>query len=388
MEAPTMRDFLREALKATQAYLRSGKTLDDFKAKHGIRGKTDGHHVILDYDQITVRWDEPFGYVCRGLVLDARTLDVVCFGLHKFFNAGEGHAAPIDWSTARVYEKLDGTMVNRWWSPRLERFVCSTRFQLPGDMETNTVQGGYSLTWADLVRRAGLLGDHPDEPAQPIGETWTFEVTSPYNRVVTRQTETRRALLAIRENDTLREHRPEVHADEPQPRTFAFSSAEEVAAFAETLDGTETEGFVVVDGEFNRQKVKGSSYVYLHRLKDGAGSVKNLILLAKKGEADEVLAHFPEYRPQFDTIKSTIADLVATHEEAYARHADAPTQKDFAIGVNALGLPAPHLLFNVRAGKAPTIADALFALDEPKFLRAVKPLVERAGLVVDEDGAA
>ena len=45
---------------------------------------------------------------CRGMILEKGTWDVVALPFLKFFNAGEKHAAVIDWTSARVYEKLDG----------------------------------------------------------------------------------------------------------------------------------------------------------------------------------------------------------------------------------------------------------------------------------------
>lgn len=141
---------IRTALKATQDYLRSGKTLAEFEAEHGIRGKSDGKHIILDYDQIAVKWTEPYGYVCRGLVLDAVTFGLIAMGLPKFFNFGEHYASPIDWNTAKVFEKIDGSMVNRWWSPHTGKFEYSTSGSAPGESGGQYRQlRGYHLEGSD-----------------------------------------------------------------------------------------------------------------------------------------------------------------------------------------------------------------------------------------------
>jgi tRNA splicing ligase len=49
---------------------------------------------------------------CRGLILDeSANWRIVAFPYTKFFNYGEEHAASIDWSTACVQEKLDGSLM-------------------------------------------------------------------------------------------------------------------------------------------------------------------------------------------------------------------------------------------------------------------------------------
>lgn len=369
---------LREAIDAVQQYLRSGKTLDDFNNEHGIRGKTDGDHIILDYDMLNVRWDEPYGYVCRGLILCAHTFEVLGFGLSKFFNSGEGYAAEINWDTARIYEKLDGTMVNRWWSPHREKFCYSTRYQLPDDLVANQI-GDMGMTWEQLLDRC--IGELADTLNQEHYETTVFEVMSPVNRVVVQHIGYNCGLLCRRNNRTLEEHDLSHHP--LAPKTFAFTNHDEVEEFAHTLKGTESEGFVVVDGNFHRIKIKGGEYVRLHHLKDSAaGSMKALILVVRNGEVDEVSNYFPEFIPAMQQVQQIINDLIARHEAAYDDLFDLESQKEFALGVQARELENPGLLFTARAGKAESIQDAVDKLDDPKYIRMVKPLVEKAGVTL------
>ena len=60
---------------------------------------------------------------CRGLVLDeADDFAVLAFPFAKFFNLCERHAAStraaLDWPTARVYEKIDGSLLTLYFRRR------------------------------------------------------------------------------------------------------------------------------------------------------------------------------------------------------------------------------------------------------------------------------
>lgn len=367
----------QESLAATQAYLRAGGSLERFEADHGIAGKSDGQHLILDYDQITVKWAEPYGYACRGLVLDAVTFEVIAAPIKKFFNAGEHYADAIDWDSAAVFEKIDGTMVNRWWSPHTGRFEYSTRFQLPAGLESSAVNSGM-MNWGDMIRRCMASVDQGILDSQPRDETWTFEVCSPHNMVVVRHTGFFAKLLAIRNIHSLAE--TTVISSQHGPKSYAFANAGEVAAFANAHPATDLEGFVVVDAAFNRIKIKSDQYVALHRAKDGLRSANNILLLARSNDYEEILVHFPEYKEDLDAASTVIAELVAKHEAVFQKHKDISSQKDFAIAIGTEGLEYTAALFSLRSGRVASIGAAFAAMNEAAFCRLLKPrLLEKIG---------
>lgn len=377
-QRPSMEHQMHKHVKAVTDYLRSGKTLDDFKTEHGIRGKTDGNHIILDYDMLEVDWNQPYGHVCRGLVLCAHTYDVLGFPLAKFWNAGESQAASINWNTAKVLEKLDGSMISRWWSPHLERFCYSTRYQLPGDLAVNRI-GDSGMTWQDLIDRC--LNDVVDQINQQAHETTVFEAMSPVNRVVVAHHNYKANLLARRNNRTLLEEDLSKHP--LAPRMFSFTSLEETEQFANACKGVESEGCVVVDANFNRIKIKGADYVRLHRLKDSAaGSFKAAILTVRHGEMSEVTSYFPQYKVALAAIQLIVDRFIENHLAVYEEIKHIESQKDFAIELMDRQLGMPGLLFSTRAGKAATVKDALDQLDDAKYVKVFKPLVERAGVTM------
>lgn len=360
----------QESLSEVVRYIKSGRSLEDFETLHGIASKTDGKHLILDYDQITVKWAEPYGYSCRGLVLDVDTLDVLAAPLKKFFNCGETYADSINWNSAKVFEKIDGTMINRWWSPHSKQFEYSTRFQLPTGLETTSVNSGM-MTWRSMIDRCMKSVDQDFLRAQPKDQTWTFEVCSPHNMVVVRHTEFFAKLLAIKSNSSFKEFSVEV--SKHSPKSYSFASARQVLDFANQHPAVDLEGFVVVDDSFNRIKIKSDQYVQLHRLKDGLNSINNIILLARNSDFEEVVTHFPQYKPDLCAAQSLIEQIISEHDDAFSRLRNIENQKEFAIAVNSLGIAFPGALFSTRAGKHKSIKEALFSMPDPAFCRLVKP---------------
>ena len=83
------------------------KTLVDFKLKSRDYDKK----VLIKYDQIASSMGLSEVQDARGLILEKDTWKIMCLSFRKFFNNSEGHAARIDWDSAHVLEKCDGTMI-------------------------------------------------------------------------------------------------------------------------------------------------------------------------------------------------------------------------------------------------------------------------------------
>src|SRR5262249_28873582 len=97
-----------------QEFLRGGGTLQDLAARFAVKAVRSARNpdlVLLEYSQLDSPFAEPIVRECRGLILDeARDWAVVSRSFDKFFNHGEPLAASIDWATATVQEKLDGSL--------------------------------------------------------------------------------------------------------------------------------------------------------------------------------------------------------------------------------------------------------------------------------------
>jgi hypothetical protein len=227
-----------------------------------------------------------------------------------------------------------------------------------------------------------LLGLEDSVKRQPKYETWVFEVQTPLNRIVVPHKTFKANLIAIRNNSTLAE-RAVWHFPTIAPHSVTFlNTPEDVKHVADSYAGTESEGFVVCDENFNRVKIKNVQYVALHRLKDGINSVGAVINLAKTGDFEEVLTHFPEYTKAITAARKAIQDLIVEHTCAYdaimnsLMSRETYTQKDFALAVQRCNLRCSSALYLTHAGKAPSVYSAIMDMRESAFIDVIKGMLD------------
>lgn len=227
----------------TLEYLQT-HSLDDLCNEFHIVAKRHGEFpnlVQLKYSQIESPMGEPIVQECRGLILDeADNWRVVCRPYSKFFNYGEGHAAPIDWSTARVYEKLDGSLMSMY-EYRGQWHVASSG--LPDAAgPVHTFQG----TFRDLFWRVwDQLGYHTPNITECRDLCFMFELMTPHNRVIVPQHDHRLVLHGIRNRVTGEEFDPSRIFGWDVVKRFPLDSIENCIAAANALNPMESEGYVV-----------------------------------------------------------------------------------------------------------------------------------------------
>jgi hypothetical protein len=335
-------------LSLTVAFLKNGGTLEDLQQKYAIKFSRHGVYpnlVQLKYSQTGSPMHEPIVQECRGIILDeADGWRIAARGFCKFFNHAEPNAAVIDWPSARVQEKLDGSLIMLYWY-RDELQVATT-----GRPDAS----GVSF-------RALLLRTLPEPFAvRERSYTYLMELTTPFNRVIVRHAESSATLIAMRHSETGEYAPPElVHSASrdlgiPVVREFPLTSLEAILSTFATMAPLDQEGYVIVDGFHNRIKVKHPGYVALSQMKSGL-SPKSFVEAIRKGETTEVLAHFPELEPTFLPIQTAFEALAAEVEADYRELAGIETQKEFAE--QALKRRCSAALFSMRAGKVSSVRE-------------------------------
>lgn len=355
-----------------QEFLHS-HTLAELDEKYHIHARRHGEFpnlVQLKYDQIESPMGEPIVQQCRGIILDeADGWRVVAYPMGKFFNAEEGHAAPIDWATAVVQEKVDGSLILLYHYRDGLRVATSGMPDAAGDV--NGLGLSFSKLFWDAWSESGwrLPADRD--------YTYMFELTSPWNRVVVPHAGTSLHALAMRNRDTGEEVAiagSPLSAYNPV-RSFPLQTLEDVVKTFDTFSPLQQEGYVVVDAAFHRIKVKHPGYVAIHHLKDGFGP-RRMVELIRIGESSEVMTYFPEWKEPFEQTQVVYDGIVAGVLADYERLKDIPSQKDFAL--EAVKTKCSAALFQMRAKR----------ITSPKEMFAKMPirsLMQLLGLRDTED---
>ena len=337
-----------------QQFLLQGGTLDELEASFHVSHKRHGKYpnlVQLKYSQIDSPLGDKLVQECRGIILDQDDKwRVVAWPFRKFFNQGEPHAATIDWKTARVHEKLDGSLMVLYWYDG-EWQVATTGMPDAAGMVHGTNKLFMQLFWETWYKLRWELPGGINH-----GYTFMFELTSPYNRVVVRYPEAKLHLVGMKSVWMGTEVPIRYRTIYNPAREWALNNLDSVLATFESMSPLEQEGYVIVDDAFNRVKVKHPGYVALHHLRSSF-SVRRLVEMVRRGETDELLVHFPEWKDTILGVKAAYDGLVVQLEQDYREIAGITERRDFAMMANQSVWPAAHYL--LRDGKATTVKAAL-----------------------------
>ncbi len=336
--------------------------------------------VSLKYNQIESPMNEPVVQQCRGMVVDTQRCQVVAWPYNKFWNHGEGLAASIDWSTAQVQEKLDGSLMilywlngpNGWLDDTGKWYVASSGHPVAGGSfgtEARTFGEAFWDTWNALGY--SLIGANQCM-------TYMFEFCATPNRVVVRYEQPRIVLHGVRHNITGEEYGADYGkavADSmgcEYVRSFPISSIQDCLKAAEELDPISQEGFVVVDGAFNRVKIKSPRYVILHHMK-GDATPRRAIELWQTGETQELLTHFPEMAAQIQPVQNDLDEIARLAILDY-QGAPQTSRKDFALAVKDLQWSA--VLFRILTDKLEPTVDTAKRVMRNLHLAALERMLE------------
>ena len=223
---------------------------------------------------------DPVVQEARGIIIDTETLEVVCWPFNKFFNIEESSAAVIDWDSAKVYNKYDGSLVKLWYYKKEHRWVWSSN----GEIFAENCKTGSSngvIKMLNHVIEIALCDNDIVYDALDKENTYMFELLSPYNRIlIDYGDKPMLKLIGVKNNLTGEETIMDVPGVK-EPYTFpsdfkiAFSEGiDEVINNVNILniddDGKITdikyEGYVVCDKYFNRVKIKSPIYIMFHQL--------------------------------------------------------------------------------------------------------------------------
>lgn len=289
------------------------------KDPYNIIIKENSNYTLLKYNQLSSDFKSPIVRACRGIILDQYNT-VVCFPFYKFFNYGEDNADVIDWESAKVQEKIDGSLIKIWF----DKFW---------HVSTN---GSINAYEASLNENGKTFGDLFEEVRDLIdfdklnkNNTYMFELVSPENQVVIYYPETKIYHIGTRNNNTFEELDEDIGVE--KPKLYNFNSLDDLIEFSKTLSKDE-EGFVVVDKNYNRIKVKSPQYLMAHYLLGNCKfTPKRIVDIIKEGEQNEILTYFPEFKENFIEYTQKIHIFISRVNLHYATLCEYTDRKEFAL---------------------------------------------------------
>lgn len=357
--------YLKTFMKDTDTWF--DEALESLNEEYAIRGNRYNGKVILKYEQSADKSPQ-IVRECRGLILCEKTLEVISIPFEKFGNYMESYAAnDIDFAQARVMEKLDGSCTGLYFDQIQKKWLVQTL----GQVEAEQIVQGWGLvskrnmTWAELFWEVfDLYGDRESILASlDKNFTYMFELCTPWTRVVVQHAEPKLYFLGMRNKKTLKEALPEscpLAARFDRPKEYAFNDVKSIRKICKELP-KDNEGFVVVDKDFRRVKLKGEAYMIEHYASTVI-TVRSVASVVFKHEWEEWLSVFPEFTEVIMTMLKELDRLGAEVDEYYAKVLEAagpnPNQKAVALatkGIKNTGLGRKYvfMLFNgtVKNGK-------------------------------------
>ena len=266
--------------------------------------KNCGGLYIFNYS-ILADFTDPYVREARGIIIDLKNMKVVCWPFTKFCNYGEKGADNIDWSTARVQEKVDGSIIKLWYYN--DKWNVSTNGVIYAEFAECTDALSFYDVFTEAAANVGL-----DYFKLNKENTYIFELVSKYNRVVIDyNTEPTLYHIGTRNNVTGEESVCDIGIK--HPKEYSLSSLEDCVAAAAALNEKDSpvkqEGFVVVDAQYRRIKIKSPEYVAVHRiLPNGEITDERIIEYIKAGIADDVVAYIPSLADRVNSLCDKISN--------------------------------------------------------------------------------
>lgn len=279
--------------------------------------KDDGIYSIFNYG-IKAKFSDPIAREARGIIIDRTSLTVVCWPFNKFMEYDEYYADEIDWASARVQEKIDGNIVKLWYSKKYDIWVWSTNSVIYAkNAPTSTkLTGGDPATFEDVIKSTELYNVlQKDLSVLNKDYTYIFELTSKETEVIIHRNGntvlyhigTRSAVTGeeFRTDSTL----PIDHllSYVPRPRQYPLCTLEECLFVAEhvlnkhnnlnVVQNCIEEGFVVVDDNWNRVKIKSPIYLILHDVSSNSTTSKEYLIKmihTRSIDITKICSRFPD----------------------------------------------------------------------------------------------
>lgn len=325
-------------------------SLNELEENFGVKARFDNDQTkfSLNYDQIKVKNGDRLAGQCRGLIFRAKNdkicdanrdeivgdVEVLAWPLNRFYNLGQDCCDEVDFNDPklRVFEKLDGTMCILYWDTKKDKWCVATRSIPEADLPLygDLISHDESLTFSSLFWRAwDETLDSKSKQSLDKSLTYVFELTTPLNRIFVKYDSYSVTLLAVRDTragiefDILNSNY--ILPDMPRPNLWMNLSSfnlEELIKFTNNANPLKLEGYIVVDSNWNRIKIKNLKWVFASRAKDFLTvSKKNGLKAIIDGTADDVISMIDDktVSKKLENIQKSLLSYIKEINENYAK---------------------------------------------------------------------
>jgi len=370
-----------ELLKFLELY-KNGREVEALKIlekEYLVWGTELNGKVLLKYDRMADK-SIPIVQECRGIILSANGFEVVSIPLRKFGNLGEAYApTDLDITKCRILQKNDGSCFGLYWD-QINNLWC---VQTLGQVEAEKTMRGFGKgtqftdTWAQLFWNT--FEKYTERKfLERLDKNWTyiFELCTPWNKVVVTYNEPKLFFIAMRNKKTFKEAWTEnsiLYDVFDKPKVYNHTDINEIMRIAKEQLTKEDEGFVLVDENFRRVKIKSAQYVaeHYHSTTVTLESIAQVIFL---NEQDEWLLTFPEFKDVVDIMIDEINILGKQVDDYLAlclsKVKDKTDRKELALIVKVTkgSQVAHHYVFELWKGTYESGAKALMSFKKQEEL--------------------
>ena len=299
-----------------QDFLKNTPNYEEVLNSKGVIVKYKHDLILLSYNLnvamehgIKIDFTDPIVKECRGIILNKDTFDIACYPFSKFGNYTESYADSIDWGSAKIQEKIDGSLMKLYYYNNKWNWATS------GMIDANDAPASDNMTFYDLVKSANNYADI-DFDSLDKDNTYMFELVSPLKRIVVQYNQTLLYHIGTRNNKTGKELSVDIGIR--KPKEYDYSSLDECIKFVERLesyDGLLHEGFVVVDKDYHRVKIKSTSYLAMHRAIDNhkVFTLKRAIEIIRAN----CIERYRDFPIEYEYLKKVEYDVVRMRKEIY-----------------------------------------------------------------------
>lgn len=346
-----------------------------------IRIKEDHPFAIFNYGPEVDPLD-PVVREARGIIIDLDKKEVVCWPFTRFYNsyeeAAEEDLENFDWDHCRVEEKIDGSICKLWFNSYTNEWQWSTNSCIVASDATTFLDKSFQEMIESAINYHDIRFEALNQQCSYI-----FELVSPYQRIVVQYPDTKLYHIGTRNNVTGEEDWIYIGID--HPHVYWLDSLDECLRAAQELNADEDqiaeEGFVVVDKNWRRLKIKSPEYVAAHRLIANRSVSKEHIIDVIRDSpetVDDICKNFPElalfyryYQYKMEELEYDVRRFIGYVRGLYEEYNH--DRKAVALTIKSFPLAA----FGFEALKSNADAKTLIAnTSKSRYLRLIPDYVQ------------